>query len=988
MQLLGFPPTTRSVLIPILHQIRYSLGFITPSQLVTQLNTQHNPERTDREIFEPMHLVTNWLTVRLRARLNPADLVSDLVNMREQLYDHSHRACIYEVLSLFGLSQRGMSTQESVLGHGPPSSISLTPIEHDMSASFFSMSPTKTRSPFVLKHKPSLRRTMPSTPKWWSHRRNNSASSRANHLGLLNFNTDRRPSLPVTSSPSLLHTSNYHPSGINGIKAFHQSSSSLATSTSAASTEKTVSTANLLSTLMTYNDPEDIRVILLDHFLGLKFHLSPSDSATDWYLGNGISMAEDTAISLENTMVGNKDVMKLQPIFNQIRDVFNLPRPRSSSKRSSYRPKQRLADDLVKQFPHCPPRRDSILGSSDLNHHRNVSFDLEGYIAESTEDGSGETVKDSLDKVFSPEAKDEVAQPSIPGLKSKTKNKHPSLSIAVTDRPKTAASRSIKRRSAGAESTLTMATMFSDTTGLNAGGSSRSGHGHHRFSLMSNFTIREATREYASEAIASRFCLPRRVNSLSTLDYIDHYIPTPTASTFDDYDASIRGQSRFSDDSDRTSLFRASLGEPINVEPLSPDRISTWESYEVTNWSQSEPNLLEFLGTSPDCHSDSPHSHFYRELEMGEDPHDSTYTRLPARMTVGSLRRRSRIKAPWELQLSAYDLGLEDKVSRRQSSSTPRLIPGQSYQDSMMDDQLAKAPVQSYVVNGLDTPPNSPPLDIDITSFIDHQNMTVESSFSHANFTQGPISRVSTPVLPETPVQESKDQRQLHRQWTIFNGEHVSPPKTVLPLPERVLQRPRFPRSKSSPGPELGGSRQFDTTTPSKVASPAMTSPADPVTAKPLPNPPKQFADTSGTSHFDQVRVSPFDNVQVKPSRPRFFRSQSSPGPEVGLSKRSDQTTFSPVIPPRTSSRFSPVVLGALSHLPERVVNTSSTQVPGQVLVEVVRLFQVDSTLGIVRPRSGVTRAEVDQVIKAIKEKHPYGTGDWIVQEIEALVSD
>lgn len=505
---------------------------------------------------------------------------------------------------------------------------------------------------------------------------------------------------------------------------------------------------------------------------------------------------------------------------------------------------------------------------------------------------------------------------------------------------------------------------------------------------MSNFTIREATREYASEAIASRFCLPRRVNSLSTLDYIDHYIPTPTASTFDDYDASIRGQSRFSDDSDRTSLFRASLGEPINVEPLSPDRISTWESYEVTNWSQSEPNLLEFLGTSPDCHSDSPHSHFYRELEMGEDPHDSTYTRLPARMTVGSLRRRSRIKAPWELQLSAYDLGLEDKVSRRQSSSTPRLIPGQSYQDSMMDDQLAKAPVQSYVVNGLDTPPNSPPLDIDITSFIDHQNMTVESSFSHANFTQGPISRVSTPVLPETPVQESKDQRQLHRQWTIFNGEHVSPPKTVLPLPERVLQRPRFPRSKSSPGPELGGSRQFDTTTPSKVASPAMTSPADPVTAKPLPNPPKQFADTSGTSHFDQVRVSPFDNVQVKPSRPRFFRSQSSPGPEVGLSKRSDQTTFSPVIPPRTSSRFSPVVLGALSHLPERVVNTSSTQVPGQVLVEVVRLFQVDSTLGIVRPRSGVTRAEVDQVIKAIKEKHPYGTGDWIVQEIEALVSD
>jgi hypothetical protein len=58
------------------------------------------------------------------------------------------------------------------------------------------------------------------------------------------------------------------------------------------------------------------------------------------------------------------------------------------------------------------------------------------------------------------------------------------------------------------------------------------------------------------------------------------------------------------------------------------------------------------------------------------------------------------------------------------------------------------------------------------------------------------------------------------------------------------------------------------------------------------------------------------------------------------------------------------------------------------VLVEVVRLFQVDSTLGIVQPRSGVTRAEVDKVIRAIKERHSYETGDWMVQEIEVLVSD
>lgn len=364
--------------------------------------------------------------------------------------DHD-KEIITAVLSDFGL-KRQRDTSDSILGHGVVSPSQVTP-----------------------RKKSSLTVKAPS-PKWWTHRRNNSSTSKL-HLAPL-FNPDRRPSLPVISSPSFLSSN----ASFGRPVLAYQSSSSLGTVNPRLSTSSRETTQDLLASLMTFEKPEDIRMIVLDRLLGMRYKIG-FDSEADWYLGQGKLAADEVMSTLELRLVGKKDVMGLKRTFDGLRELFALPL--SLKPVSIYKPKHRSIETVVDQFPVVPLRHSLLSSASEAaepaaSHRRSIStinyaerdasFDLDQYISDITP--------------LQGEPTGSFGEPN--SAKSDT--------------------RRLKRRSAGAESAFTMTTMFSDLA--------------HRASILSSFTIREARREDPAQGMtaATSFNLPRRVISLGDIE--------------------------------------------------------------------------------------------------------------------------------------------------------------------------------------------------------------------------------------------------------------------------------------------------------------------------------------------------------------------------------------------------------------------------------------------------------------------------------------
>ncbi|ORY31631.1 hypothetical protein BCR39DRAFT_526040 [Naematelia encephala] len=468
LQLLG----NATLVIPALQRIRFELGFVTSCQLAQLLDAN---SISSNHLFDPYQLVSAWLVRRLSLGIAPQTLVDELVGCRDKLTNTVHQATLTTVLADFGLLGRSRSMLEnSVL-----SQFGVIPAMPCTPKSTHGRRRNKTTS-FLTKSVP--RRTMPCAPRWWVHRRNNSSSIKIQSPP---FNADRRPSLPSMSTPLSVSISAFS-SPQSPATTSSPSRSDVSTPPESSSTtfrlNVSPSESELLSSMMAFSNPEDMRLILLDHLLSVRYGLK-YDAQDDWFLGTGRRVVEETMASLETKLVGRKDVMGLKGIFTDLRDIFHLVRAPPIPLQPAFRRRQHLLDN----FPDVPPRD---IASPFSFRERDESFDLDQYIA---------------DISFSYPLTDtkEMNEDEVPDF-SQPHDSTPEVEL-------------LRRGSAGAESMLSMTSGSKSTRRT----SLLSDHTLQRASLLSDYTIREAHVASVTGARPVAYLFPRRPHSVELLDELD-----------------------------------------------------------------------------------------------------------------------------------------------------------------------------------------------------------------------------------------------------------------------------------------------------------------------------------------------------------------------------------------------------------------------------------------------------------------------------------
>lgn len=443
----GNQTSVDTYILPVFHKLRFQFGIVPSSQLAVVSKKALRVRETSS--LDPHQILRAWLICRLAAGVEPNKLVSELLAAKAT--NGPCKELILRVLEEFGLHERSgnidyLSAFASSDRSYPSSlgtSASIT------SASTTSLSSTLKNRIASLNPKSPNRRTASDDPERWYHRRNKSSFSRL-------FNTERRPSLPIISSPSLVMSTAFDTWSPETM-ARRDPIDVCPFSTPRRSTHaslKELGPADLLSTMMTFSSGEDMRVILLDRLLAMRYHLTKR-SEDDWFLGKGKSLASEVIDKIEAKLVRSKDVMGLKAIFSDLRRIFRLPEPGPLV--SPYR---RVSRQFMEKLP-TVPLRESI--SPISFRERDASFDLNQYIADISFDHL---------RVIGEDCENEPQ----------------------------------KRKSLSADSIFTMLT--SDT-----GRTSRTAR---RASMISSFTIREATREWHAPTQAVAWQIPGKVKSLES----------------------------------------------------------------------------------------------------------------------------------------------------------------------------------------------------------------------------------------------------------------------------------------------------------------------------------------------------------------------------------------------------------------------------------------------------------------------------------------
>ena len=362
-------------------------------------------------------------------------LVEEILSAQSRMRHDTHKEAITSVLAAFGLSRRTNTENESsrYIDHefSPPSSVT-------SSSSTTTLVTTPPRSRATSYPKTYSRRTFPAAAHWWSHQRANSSTSK---LYMPSFNDQRRPSLPVISSPTLITSTYSGPSIPQMTMAMNTQNPSIASRLrqSAITTRLRLSSHDSLTAFLTFSDADTMRSALLHHLLATRYRLRGGGS-DDWFLGAGKLLAGELVSG-----------------FHDIRTVLHLSL--MPSRVSLYSASSEAPEMSPERSPSISPLRSLSSGSI---RQRDVSFDLEQYIADISHGASEDLDEDDT-------------------------------------------IRCARRESASADSIFTMTTTGSveETT--------------RRASLLSSFTIREATREWHAESTARTLQFPRRA-SLRTFD--------------------------------------------------------------------------------------------------------------------------------------------------------------------------------------------------------------------------------------------------------------------------------------------------------------------------------------------------------------------------------------------------------------------------------------------------------------------------------------
>ncbi|WVW86379.1 hypothetical protein I302_108425 [Kwoniella bestiolae CBS 10118] len=343
-------------IVPILHKFRFQLGFVTCSQLITRFNSNpfssssllqhsittstesiHSTMREEENENDAKHLeiyLRSWIQRRLSVGLGHQAVLDEVSAIKIRIEDSENRALIDTVseqeIGFCHTTSTALSTDQSGLLWSSPST-SPTRLNHDTTSTtktepedlYSQLTSPSALSLLSFSRMGRKRSFSHHTPKWLYHKRNNSSSSK------LRFpSSDRsRPSsgyfggntIPESSSLTSSSTVTFQFPAETNIRQ-----SILSDDTTTTSRPRTTCRDDLTSSLMSLTDPEDVRTVLLNQLMEMKYHLHGHEDES-WFLGGGREQAEELLSHLEKRMIGKKDLMGLKEVFVSMRSAFDLP---------------------------------------------------------------------------------------------------------------------------------------------------------------------------------------------------------------------------------------------------------------------------------------------------------------------------------------------------------------------------------------------------------------------------------------------------------------------------------------------------------------------------------------------------------------------------------------------------------------------------------------------------------------------------------------
>jgi hypothetical protein len=408
--------------------------------------------QSDRVRPDPQRLIRAYIVRRLAAGSDPTLVVYDLVAVQDKINSASHKDILTSTITSFGLQFESPGITE--LGRGSTDTL-LAPTSPTTS---FGPTISPRRATFSrLASKLSSKRHIPPAPKWLSHRK---ASMSVSKLHPTEYNTDRRPSLPTLAFSS--STTNF-----KAVK------SPLAMAS--------MSSIHTIRRIIPEDSPEWAEVNgatgdLTIRILAIRYRVSRDGG---WFLGSG----KDFARGLLRAALNDSDCENHQAVYD-ISTLFDIiifpsppPVPRPVTPPSDGITGERRGSSPVNYLPPPPCLIPLSFGEEGdpISPLSIASFDLDEYYARmSSGRSSSHAAKLSMGTMTT-------------DLDFMSSDPHGDASPSDF--------KSRKRRSAGLESLMTMNTGF---TGFTYGRTSR----------LSNYSIREATKEWPSTAMATTFSMP------------------------------------------------------------------------------------------------------------------------------------------------------------------------------------------------------------------------------------------------------------------------------------------------------------------------------------------------------------------------------------------------------------------------------------------------------------------------------------------------
>lgn len=449
LQTQGPQPSLRALIFPIVRRIRFNLGFVTPHQLVSRLKSISDNTSEDLFSSDPFHLIRSFALRRLSTSSPPQTVYDSLIFIRERVRDASIERIVDTVLGHLGLEHHDNNIEVSA-DHTPMSpTIALTP-----------STPTKRGFTFFTSKKMASRKTMIAM-KPQDYQISSPISYPAG------FNPDRRrPSLPSLSpSTPIRHNGLSSPLASSSLTSFHTR-----VSIDSPSVSRSV-TSDLLSQIMGLQEVSDVRLILLDYIVDVRYQLHVGGE-NDWYFGSGREGVASTLDSLEGRLVGKRDVMDLKAVFEEIRATFDIPIPGSSIRGSLRSRHQRYItppEALIARYATPPDIAASPATISSDRRLSKISFELDSYYHGSLAHDDGGNDDETMES---------LSEETIGG----------------------------RRRSFGASSQFSFSSCLSSAAHAHLAlpDRDRDRDRENRYSIASsdyNFSIREAKVGYAEEAI-------------------------------------------------------------------------------------------------------------------------------------------------------------------------------------------------------------------------------------------------------------------------------------------------------------------------------------------------------------------------------------------------------------------------------------------------------------------------------------------------------